>query len=167
MKFAGLATAALSFAMAALISVPTATAEECASKQSKDIVETAVSAGSFNTLAQALEAAGLVEALQGDGPFTVFAPTDEAFENLPPGALENLLQNPEKLKSVLTYHVVSGKVPAKKAMKLSSAPTLNGQSIEISTQGDMVMINQAKVIKADIHCSNGIIHVIDQVILPE
>ena len=136
--------------------------------EQKNIVETAVEAGSFKTLATALTKADLVSALQGEGPFTVFAPTDEAFSKLPPGTVETLLKpkNKSKLVGVLTYHVVSGKVPAAKVTKLSGAETLNGQRVDIMTKDDSVMVDGATVVKADIKCSNGIIHVIDQVILP-
>ena len=135
----------------------------------KDIVETAVAAGSFNTLATALQAADLIDTLKGKGPFTVFAPTDDAFKKLPPGTVESLLkpENKEKLRAILTYHVVAGNVTAAEVMKLSSAKTLNGQSVAISTTDGTVMVNNAKVVKADIHASNGVIHVIDTVILPQ
>lgn len=138
----------------------------------KDIVDTAVKAGSFKTLVAAVKAAGLVDALKGAGPLTVFAPTDEAFAKLPKGTVEMLLkpENKQKLVAILTYHVVSGKVKAKHVVKLTNAKTLNGQQVDISVKkhGDAatVMIDQAKVIKADIACSNGVIHVIDQVIIP-
>ena len=135
----------------------------------KDIVETAVAAGSFNTLAAALQAADLIDTLKGKGPFTVFAPTDDAFKKLPPGTVESLLkpENKEKLRAILTYHVVAGKVTAAEVVKLSSAKTLNGHSVAISTTDGTVMVNNSKVVKADIHASNGVIHVIDTVILPE
>ena len=137
--------------------------------KSQDIVSTAVAAGSFKTLAAALQAAGLVETLQGKGPFTVFAPTDEAFAKLPKGTVEELLkpENKEKLTSVLTYHVVPGKVMAKDVLKLESAKTVNGQALTVSTQEGSVMIDGAKVVQTDIECSNGVIHVIDSVILPQ
>jgi|SRR5581483_7452862 len=140
-----------------------------ADKGSKDIVDTAVAAGQFNTLAKALEAAGLVETLKGKGPFTVFAPTDEAFAKLPAGTLDELLkpENKEKLKSILLYHVVSGKVTAAKVAKMTSAKTLNGEDVKISVSGGKVMVNDATVIKADIMASNGVIHVIDTVLLPK
>jgi len=133
--------------------------------QDKDIVDTAVEAGSFNTLAKALTEAGLVETLKGAGPFTVFAPTDEAFANLPAGILENLLKDKQKLTAVLTYHVVPGKVMAADVVRLTSAKTVEGQEIKISTMGG-VMVNDAHVVKTDILASNGVIHVIDKVILP-
>ena len=136
---------------------------------SKDIVDTAVSAGSFKTLTAALDAAGLVETLKGKGPFTVFAPTDEAFAKLPEGTLKSLLkpENKQKLTSILTYHVVAGNVKAADVIKLSSAKTLNGQSVTIKTAGGKVLINGATVVKADIAATNGTIHVIDTVLLPK
>ena len=136
---------------------------------SKDIVDTAVAAGSFKTLAAALQAAGLVDTLKGKGPFTVFAPTDEAFAKLPAGTLEDLLkpENKEKLAAILTYHVVPDRVLAAQVIKMNSAKTVNGQSLTISTNGGTVMVDNAKVIKTDILCSNGVIHVIDSVVLPK
>ena len=133
-----------------------------------DIVDTAV-AGKFNTLVAAVKAAGLVDTLKGPGPFTVFAPTDEAFAKLPAGTLESLLkpENKEKLQTILTYHVVAGKVMAKDVAKLKSAKTVEGRSITVSTTGGGVMINDATVTKADVAASNGVIHVVDSVILPE
>src|SRR5271157_4415784 len=139
------------------------------SMEKKDIVDTAVAAGNFTTLAAALKAAGLVDTLKSKGPFTVFAPTDDAFAKLPAGTVENLLkpENKEKLRAILLYHVVSGKVEAKDAMKLSSAKTVNGESLNLMAHGDSLMINNATVVKADIECSNGVIHVIDTVLLPQ
>jgi uncharacterized surface protein with fasciclin (FAS1) repeats len=136
---------------------------------SKDIVDTAVAAGSFKTLATALQAAGLVDTLKGPGPFTVFAPTDEAFAKLPAGTLEDLLkpENKDKLVAILTYHVVSGKVMAAQVGKMDSAKSINGQSLRIATTGGSVMIDNAKVIQADILCTNGVIHVIDSVLMPK
>ena len=136
---------------------------------SKDIVDTAVSAGSFKTLTAALDAAGLVETLKGKGPFTVFAPTDEAFAKLPEGTLKSLLkpENKQRLTAILTYHVVAGNVKAADVIKLSSAKTLNGQSVTIKTAGGKVLINGATVVKADIAATNGTIHVIDTVLLPK
>ena len=133
----------------------------------KNIVQTAVEAGSFKTLAAALQAAGLVEALQSEGPFTVFAPTDAAFANLPAGTVESLLkpENKGQLTAILTYHVVPGRVPASEVVKLNGATTLNGQRVDISTKNG-VKVDSAKVVATDIACSNGIIHVIDSVILP-
>jgi uncharacterized surface protein with fasciclin (FAS1) repeats len=135
----------------------------------KDIVDTAVAAGSFKTLVTALEAADLVGTLKGAGPFTVFAPTDEAFAKLPAGTLADLLkpENKDKLRAILTYHVVAGKVTAAKVVKLSSATTVNGQDVRISTSGGTVKVNDAQVIKTDIVASNGVIHVIDTVLLPD
>jgi len=135
----------------------------------KDIVDTAVAAGSFNTLVAAVKAAGLVDTLKGKGPFTVFAPTDDAFKKLPPGTLEDLLkpENKEKLKGILTYHVVPGKVMAKDVVKMKSAKTVNGQSLTIMVKDGTVMVDNAKVVKTDIMCTNGVIHVIDAVVLPK
>ena len=134
-----------------------------------DIVDTAVKAGSFNTLVAAVQAAGLAETLKGEGPFTVFAPTDDAFAKLPAGTLDDLLkpENKDKLAAILTYHVVSGKVMAKDVMTMKEAKTVNGQSVMVSMEADTVMIDNAKVVNADIECSNGVIHVIDTVILPK
>jgi len=134
--------------------------------QEKDIVETAVAAGSFGTLATALQAAGLVDTLKGKGPFTVFAPTDEAFRKLPAGALEKLLADKAQLTRVLTYHVVSGKVMAADVVKLTSAKTVEGSAVKISVEGGKVKVNDANVVKTDVGASNGVIHVIDSVILP-
>ena len=135
----------------------------------KDIVDTAVAAGKFKTLAAALKAAGLVKTLKGDGPFTVFAPTDEAFAKLPAGTVENLLkpENKAKLTAVLTYHVVPGKVMAKDVVKLDKAKTVQGSEVTIKTEGNKVMVDNATVIAADIVCGNGVVHVIDSVILPK
>ena len=137
------------------------------SNYNKDIVDTAVAAGSFNTLAKALQAAGLVETLKGAGPFTVFAPTDDAFAKLPAGALDALMKDKAKLTAVLTYHVVPGKVMAADVVQLKSAKTVNGKSVKIQVAGGEVSVDGAKVVKTDIQCSNGVIHVIDSVILPE
>ncbi len=135
----------------------------------KDIVDTAVAAGSFQTLAKALQAADLVGTLKGPGPFTVFAPTDEAFAKLPSGTLDDLLkpENKEKLRAILTYHVVAGKVTSAKVATLSSTKTVNGQEIKIMATGGNVTVNNAHVVKADIPASNGVIHVIDTVLLPD
>jgi uncharacterized surface protein with fasciclin (FAS1) repeats len=132
----------------------------------KDIVTTAGQAGSFNTLTQALAAADLVETLKGPGPFTVFAPTDEAFAKLPPGTLEALLADKAKLTKVLTYHVVPGAVMAADVVKMSSAKTVQGQSVTISTRGG-VKVDNANLVKTDIVATNGVIHVIDAVMLPQ
>ncbi len=135
----------------------------------KDIVDTAVGAGSFKTLAAALKAADLVETLKGKGPFTVFAPTDEAFAKLPAGTVESLLkpENKEKLVAVLTYHVVPGKVLAKDVVKLTGAKTVQGSSVKIAAMDGKVKVDAANVVKTDIEASNGVIHVIDAVILPK
>lgn len=132
-----------------------------------DIVDTAVSAGSFNTLVTAVKAAGLVDTLKGKGPFTVFAPTDEAFAKLPAGTLDGLLKNPEKLKQVLLYHVVAGKVTAAEVVNLKTAKTVQGSSARIAAKGGKVTIDNANVVKTDIITDNGVIHVIDSVILPK
>jgi len=139
--------------------------------QQKDIVDTAVAAGSFKTLAAALQAAGLVDTLKGKGPFTVFAPTDEAFAKLPAGTVEELLkpENKAKLTAILTYHVVPGNVMAAQVVTMNGkeAKTVNGQSVKISVNGGNVMIDGSKVVKTDIQASNGVIHVVDSVILPK
>ena len=132
----------------------------------KDIVDTAIAAGNFTTLVKAVQAAGLVETLKGPGPFTVFAPTDEAFAKLPAGTLESLLKDIPKLKAILTYHVVPGKVLAADVVKLTAAKTVQGQSVTIGTANG-VTVDGAKVLKTDILTSNGVIHVIDSVILPK
>ena len=144
-----------------------ATLPRAAASQPKDIVDTAVAAGSFKTLARALEAAGLVSTLKGAGPFTVFAPTDEAFAKLPAGTLETLLkpENKAQLQRILTYHVVAGKVMAADVVKMRSARAVSGDTITISAANG-VMVDQARVVKTDIGASNGVIHVIDSVILP-
>ena len=134
----------------------------------KDIVDTAVAAGQFKTLAAALDAAGLVDTMKGSGPFTVFAPTDDAFAKLPAGTVEELLkpENKDKLTAILTYHVVDGNVMAADVVKLTEAKTLNGMMVKVKVNGDTVMINGATVASADISASNGVIHVIDSVLLP-
>lgn len=133
----------------------------------KDIVDTAVGAGNFTTLATALEAAGLVETLKGPGPFTVLAPTDAAFAALPAGTVEGLLADPEKLKAILTYHVIAGDVPSSDVVKLTEAETVNGQKVKIMVDGSKVMIDGATVTTPDVKASNGVIHIIDRVLLPE
>lgn len=135
----------------------------------KDIVDTAASAGSFQTLVTAVKAADLVETLKGEGPFTVFAPTDQAFAKLPPGTLDDLLkpENKAKLQAILTYHVVPGKVTAADVVKIESAKTVNGQALTIRTNNGAVMVDEAKVVKTDIMATNGVIHVIDAVVLPK
>lgn len=133
-----------------------------------DIVDIAASAGSFNTLVAAVKAAGLVDTLKGEGPFTVFAPTDEAFAKLPAGTVDELLkpENRGKLTAILTYHVVPGRVTANQVVNLTEAKTVQGQSVKIAVRNGNVMVDGAKVIKTDIMGSNGVIHVIDSVILP-
>ncbi len=146
----------------------------CSSQQAnltstkQDIVSTAIGAGSFNTLVAAVKAAGLVETLQGDGPFTVFAPSDEAFKKIPSEKLKMLLkpENKALLTSILTYHVVPGRVPAEQVVKLKNATTANGQRVDVKTDKNGVFIDGAKVVTPNIDCSNGIIHVIDTVIIP-
>jgi uncharacterized surface protein with fasciclin (FAS1) repeats len=135
----------------------------------KDIVDTAVGAGSFKTLVAAVQAADLVETLKGKGPFTVFAPTDEAFAKLPAGTVEMLLkpENKSKLVAILTYHVVSGKVMAADVVKLTEAKTVQGSSVKITAKDGKVMLDAANVLKTDIETSNGVIHVIDSVIMPK
>jgi uncharacterized surface protein with fasciclin (FAS1) repeats len=137
--------------------------------QSMNIVQTAIGAGSFKTLVAAVQAAGLVETLSGKGPFTVFAPTDEAFAKLPKGTVEDLLkpENKAKLTAILTYHVVAGKVMSTDVVKLKSAKTVQGQDLTVMVTDGMVMIDKAQVVKADIVASNGVIHVIDKVLLPK
>jgi len=142
--------------------VPTSTGDE-----KKDIIATAVDAGSFKTLAAALGAADLVKTLQGPGPFTVFAPTDEAFAKLPPGTVDALLKDVPKLKGILTYHVVAGDVRAAEVVQLTRARTLQGQDLKISVSDGKVKVDEAVVVKTDIVCSNGVIHVIDAVVLPK
>lgn len=136
--------------------------------QDEDIVDVAIGAGTFNTLVAAVQAAELVDALKGEGPLTVFAPTDEAFAALPEGTVESLLlpENKELLISILLYHVVSGSVLAADVVGLDSAATLNGASIDISVSDSGVMINNANVVQADVAASNGVIHIIDAVLLP-
>ncbi len=155
-------------AKAALFTTAAVAGHHAEMEAKKDIVDTAVAAGQFETLAAALGAAGLVDTLKGEGPFTVFAPTDAAFAKLPEGTVESLLkpENKDQLVSILTYHVVSGKVDSKAVVKLSEATTVNGSNIDIAVKDGSVKINDATVVKADIKTSNGIIHVIDTVILP-
>ena len=155
---------------------PLAQAGDCASSKAMsshagaadhgDIVDTAVAAGSFDTLVAAVKAAELVETLKGEGPFTVFAPTDEAFAKIPQSDLEALLADPDKLRAVLTYHVVPGKVMAADVVELTSAQTVQGDSITIDTS-DGVRVDGARVVQTDVETSNGVIHVIDTVILPK
>ena len=140
-----------------------------AQSATKDIVDTAAAAGSFSTLAKALQAADLVDTLKGEGPFTVFAPTDDAFAKLPQGTLEDLLKpaNKAKLRRILSYHVVPGRVMATDVLKLNSAKAVSGDTIDINASGGSVRVEEARVIKTDITASNGVIHVIDSVILPD
>ncbi|MBM4263404.1 MAG: fasciclin domain-containing protein [Deltaproteobacteria bacterium] len=151
------------------LSLSIAGAATAESMPDKDIVDTAVSAGSFKTLVAAAQAAGLVSVLKGEGPLTVFAPTDEAFKKLPAGTVENLLkpENKDKLVSILTYHVVPGRVTADKVAGLRSAKTVNGQELKVSKKDGKVMIDNARVTSTDILASNGVIHVIDTVVLPK
>lgn len=135
-------------------------------KAEMDVIDTAIAAGSFSTLVTAIKAAGLVETLKGDGPFTVFAPTDEAFKKIPEAQLAALLEDKAALTKVLTYHVVAGKVMAADVVKLDSAKTVEGQSVTISS-GDGVKVDNANVVKTDIVASNGVIHVIDEVMMPK
>jgi uncharacterized surface protein with fasciclin (FAS1) repeats len=137
-------------------------------KAKKDIVDTAVAAGQFKTLAAALQAGGLVDTLKGEGPFTVFAPTDEAFAKIPKDTLADLLkpENKDKLVGILKYHVVSGKVMAKDVMGLEKAKTVNGKEVKVKAKDGKVMIDDSTVTKADIAASNGVIHVIDTVLMP-
>ena len=157
----------LTFVLASLTLSTAAHADHHGMK--KDIVDVAAANGSFSTLVAAVKAAGLVDTLKGDGPFTVFAPTDEAFAKLPAGTVENLLksENKDKLTAILTYHVVSGKVMAADVVKLDSAATVQGQSVNVTTNDGSVMINNANVVMADVKASNGVIHVIDTVLLPK
>jgi uncharacterized surface protein with fasciclin (FAS1) repeats len=152
----------------ALVAV-TAVVVPARAQQTRDIVDTAVAAGSFTTLAKALTAADLVATLKGPGPFTVFAPTDEAFAKLPPGTLDNLLkpENKAMLRRVLTYHVVPGKVLAADVVKVSSAKAVSDDTLPIKVSGSTVMVDKARVVKTDIAASNGVIHVIDTVLLPQ
>ncbi len=154
--------------MAVLVSSSVGTRVK-AEAATRDIVDTAVEAGSFKTLAAALQAAGLVETLKGKGPFTVFAPTDAAFAKLPKGTVEDLLkpENKARLTAILTYHVVPGQVMAAQAATLPSAKTVNGASLTIHATGGNVMVDNATVTSADIACTNGVIHVIDTVVLPK
>lgn len=156
-------------ALALTVTASGASARQAGMTPTKDIVDTAVAAGSFKTLAAALTAAGLVPTLKGPGPFTVFAPTDEAFAKLPKGTVEDLLkpENKAKLTRILTYHVVAGKVMAADVVKLKSAKTVSGGTVTIKVVGNTVMIDDAKVTTADIAAGNGVIHVIDTVIMPK
>ncbi len=152
---------ALALAATAAVSRPAA-----AQAPARDIVETAVAAGSFKTLAAALDAAGLIATLKGKGPYTVFAPTDEAFARLPKGTVEALLKDKAKLTRILTYHVVAGDVRAAQVVGLTSARTVNGKDLAVKVAGGKVMIGGATVVRADVGASNGVIHVIDTVLIP-
>ena len=152
------------FAVVALaFAAPTSASDE----HEQDIVDTAVAAGSFTTLAAALEAADLVDTLKGDGPFTVFAPTDEAFAKLPAGTVDALLQDIPKLSAILTYHVVAGEVDASQVVNITSADTVNGEALSVSVKDGKVQVGDAMVVTTDIRASNGIIHVIDSVLIPQ
>lgn len=162
---------ALALALAAPMAVSAATpmaGEAPTPRANADIVETAVAAGQFKTLAAALEAAGLVDTLKGPGPFTVFAPTDAAFAALPAGTVDNLLkpENREQLVAILTYHVVPGSYPAARVATLDEAATVNGANVDIRAAGNGVTVDGARVVKADVAASNGVIHVIDAVLMP-
>jgi len=152
-----------------LLAAPVLAGDYGKHNDSKDIVDTAVAAGSLNTLATALKAADLVDTLKGEGPFTVFAPTDEAFAKLPAGTVETLLEpeNKDQLIKVLTCHVVPGKVDSKAVVTLDEAKTVEGQAVKIAVRDGNVMVDDATVVKADVAASNGLIHVIDTVILPK
>ena len=157
------------FVAGGAVFVASASAPLATAAAPKDIIDTAISAGSFKTLAAAVKAAGLVETLKGEGPFTVFAPTDEAFARLAPGTVDDLLkpENLDKLKAVLTYHVVSGRVAAAQARSLDKAKTVNGQDLAIRAFGESLLVDHAKVVTADVACTNGVIHAIDSVLLPK
>ena len=166
-----LLVAALAIGLAAPLAHAAPSSDAPAGKPAQakaDIVDTAVAAGQFGTLAAALQAAGLVDTLKGPGPFTVFAPTDAAFAALPAGTVESLLkpENREKLTAILTYHVVPGRYPAARVAGLDSAATVNGGSVDIKAEGGTVMVDEARVIKADVTATNGVIHVIDKVLMP-
>jgi uncharacterized surface protein with fasciclin (FAS1) repeats len=163
----------LALALALGLAAPVALAGDYGSKskpaQAKgDIVDTAVAAGQFQTLAAALQAAGLVDVLKGNTQFTVFAPTDEAFAALPAGTVETLLQpeNKDQLIAILTYHVVPGRFPAGRVVQLESATTVNGEAVDITVSGGSVMVDDANVVVADVMATNGVIHVIDKVLIP-
>lgn len=155
-------------AAAALVGVTLAAGSTFGRTADENIIGTAVTAGQFKTLAAAINAAGLTETLEGPGPFTVFAPTDAAFAKLPAGTVENLLkpENKAQLAAILTYHVVPGAVTAADVLKLTEAKTVNGKMVAVHTTGDSVMVNNAHVVTTDIAASNGVIHVIDSVLLP-
>lgn len=154
--------------LACLLTLATFSAGSLSAAEKKDIVDTAVAAGSFKTLAAALGAAGLVDTLKGSGPFTVFAPTDEAFAKLPAGTVEMLLkpENKAKLVDILTYHVVAGNVDAAAAMKLKEATALNKKELKLEVKDGALFLNKSKVTTADVKCTNGTIHIIDAVLMP-
>jgi uncharacterized surface protein with fasciclin (FAS1) repeats len=158
-------TRTVRFALAGLLALAVA-GPATAGEHAKDVVDTAVAAGSFKTLATALQAAGLVETLKGAGPFTVFAPTDDAFAKIPKADLDALLKDKAKLTKVLTYHVVPGRVMAADVVKLKTAKTVEGEDLSISTAGG-VKVDGANVVKTDVSASNGVIHVIDTVLMPK
>ena len=162
-KIMGAATGFLALVLGMNAGMASVTADE---PGTKDIVDTAVAAGNFKTLVTAVKAAGLVDTLKGEGPFTVFAPTDEAFAKIPEDKLQTLLKDKKALTAVLTYHVVSGKVMAADVIKLDSAKTVQGQSLGIVTKDGKVTINGVNAVKTDIVCKNGVIHVIDAVLMP-
>ncbi|HSC72654.1 MAG TPA: fasciclin domain-containing protein [Gaiellaceae bacterium] len=153
-------------ALTAVILAAVASTAAARTRADANIVQTAVAAGQFKTLTKLLTRAGLVGALEQPGPYTVFAPTDAAFKKVPNATLKALLRNRAKLKAVLLYHVVSGQVNAADVVKLSSAKTLNGKSVRIRTAGMNVFVNSAKVTKADVTASNGVVHVINRVLIP-
>lgn len=159
----------LAVLMAGAIATPALANHHMEAKPAGTIVDVAAGNADFETLVAAVKAAGLVETLSGEGPFTVFAPTDEAFAKLPPGTLEDLLkpENKDKLVAILTYHVVPGTVKAADVVKLDTATTVNGQAADISVEGNTVKVDGATVTATDIAASNGVIHVIDSVILPD
>ncbi|ADG69389.1 beta-Ig-H3/fasciclin [Planctopirus limnophila DSM 3776] len=159
----------LFFAAVLSLAVVLGASSFAAAQDKKDIVDTAVGAGSFKTLVAAVQAADLVDTLKSKGPFTVFAPTDEAFAKLPKGTVESLLkpENKEKLIAILTYHVVPGKVMAKDVVNLTEAKTVQGSAVKIAVEGGKVSVGGANVVKTDIVTSNGVIHVIDAVMLPK
>ena len=167
MKKVSMVVVAMAFALALTLAF-TRQSKAAEDGGKKTIVDVAMAADNFKTLTAALKAAGLVETLKGDGPFTVFAPTDEAFAKLPAGTLDDLLkpENKDKLVSILTYHVVPQKAMASDVVGMTSAKTVNGKELKIRKEGDKVMVNDATVTKTDIEASNGVIHVIDKVILP-
>lgn len=162
-----IAALALALVAPALSAQETATPSATMATAPKDIIAVAMENGSFTTLAKALQAAGLVETLQGAGPFTVFAPTDAAFAKLPAGTVDSLMSDIPRLRALLSYHVVAGKVEAKDAMNLSTATSVEGSPISISVVDGKVRINDANVVTADVQASNGVIHAIDTVIMPK